>query len=96
MAGRHVWAAHLERLPAPIHPPPSRAQYLDQNPIQPELLPPEVALLPALRRLYVANPAQAAAALQASAQGGPGGPGGGQGGGAAVAAGLIGQSVPFT
>lgn len=66
--------------------------YLDGNPIRPELLPTEVALLPALRKLYVPGPT-AAAALQAQQQGlyGPGG-----GGAAAVAAGLMGQSMPFT
>ena len=69
--------------------------YLDQNDIRE--LPVELALLPALRKMYVASTQEAQAQLQHQQQaqqmlrGGPGCTAA-----AAVAAGLIQQSVPFT
>ena len=69
--------------------------YLDQNPGL-QQLPPALALLPALRRMYVASTPEAQAALQAQAQAVHQMPGGLGPAAAAVAAGVIMQSRPFT
>ncbi len=69
--------------------------YLDQNPGLKEL-PSALALLPALRRMYVASTPEAQAALQAQAAAAHQMPGGRGPAAAAVAAGVIGQSRPFT
>lgn len=69
--------------------------YLDQNPGL-QQLPPALALLPALRRMYVASTPEAQAALQAQAAAVHQMPGGRGPAAAAVAAGVIMQSRPFT
>lgn len=62
--------------------------YLDQTGVDLQAVAPELALLPALRKLYGAGTAPAAQAqLQAAAQGAPG---------AAVAAGILQKSLPFS
>ena len=76
------------------NPTPMQELYLDQNPDLAEL-PPALALLPALRRMYVASTPEAQAALQAQAAAVLQGPGGAGPAAAAVAAGVIQQSRPF-
>lgn len=94
MSGPHLPACCAPECGPPMQSICAQELYLDQNPDLAEL-PPALALLPALRRMYVASTAEAQAALQAQAAAVHQGPGGGGPAAAAVAAGVIQQSRPF-